>query len=86
MIMNQGWPKFGSTPADLVYQAPEELGHRYMALQKEVKVPAEAIGEGEVAERELEYIKPYLASHHAVSETNRWSFFTTTCARFGLGQ
>jgi hypothetical protein len=86
MIMNQGWPKLGSTPADLVYPAPDALGHRYMAWQKEVKVPAEAIGKGEVFEWELEYIRPYLASLHAVSETGRWSFFTTTSARFGLGQ
>jgi hypothetical protein len=86
MIMNQGWPRFGASPTELVYPAPQDLGNRYMAWQKEVKVPAEAIGEGEVAEWELEYIKPYLASHDAASETNRWSFFTTTFARFGLGQ
>lgn len=86
MIMNQGWPKFGATPADLVYPAPHDLGHRYMAWQKEVEVPAEAIEEGEAMEWCLIYIKPYLASHHAVSESERWSFFTTTSARFGLGQ
>jgi hypothetical protein len=39
MIMNQGWPRFGSTFADLVCPAPPDLGHRYMAWQNEVEVP-----------------------------------------------
>lgn len=86
MIMNQGLPGFGSAPADLVYPAPQDLGHRYMAWQKEVDVPAEAIGEGEVFEWHLEYFKPYFASQHAISNNERWTFFTTTSARFGLGQ
>ena len=86
MIMNRGRPGFGSTPDDLVYPAPKDLGHRYMAWQKEVEVPAEAIGEGIVAEWHLEYFKPYFASLHAVSNSERWSFFTTENGRFGFGQ
>lgn len=86
MIMNQGWPGFGSTPAGPIYPAPQDLGHRYMAWQKEVEVPAEAIGEGYVFEWHLEYFKPYFASHRAVSDEKRWSFFTTESARFGFGQ
>jgi hypothetical protein len=85
MIANQG-RSYGAYHADLGYPAPENLGDRYMAWQKEVEVPKEAVGPGIAFEWHQEYFKPYLASLHAFDNTEMWSFFTTQFGRFGLGQ
>lgn len=68
------------------YPAPSHYGHRYMAWQKEVEVPREAIGEGIEFECRLEYFKPFIASLTPFSENAKATFFTSRCGRFGIGQ
>jgi hypothetical protein len=86
MIANQGRSSYGLYYADLGYPAPQHLGDRYMAWQKEVDVPGEAIGPGVAFEWHLKYFKPYSTSRHAMENNGQWSFFTTKSGRFGLGQ
>jgi hypothetical protein len=86
MIVNQGRSSYGAYHADLRYPAPQYLGDRYMAWQKEIDIPDEAIGPGEAFEWHMKYIEPYFTSRHAMDNTGRWSFFTTRSGRFGLGQ
>jgi hypothetical protein len=86
MIANQGRSSCGVYYADLGYPAPQYLGDRYMAWQKEVDVPDEVVGLGVAFEWNLGYFKPYFTSRHAMENNGQWSFFTTEFGRFGLGQ
>jgi hypothetical protein len=86
LIANQGRSMYGEPSADLNCPADAWLGDRYMVWQKEAQMPEEEVGDGDPFEWYLEYIKPYLASIHAVCQSEKWSFFTTQDGRFGLGQ
>jgi hypothetical protein len=57
-----------------------------MAWQKETEVPSGETGDGDPFEWRMKYIEPYFTSLHAAHERGQSSFFTTTSARFGLGQ
>ena len=83
MIANQA--RSFSTPSPQ-YPAPADLGLRYMAYEKEIKVPSSAIGQGIEEEWRIEYFKPWFASHSAFHEDGQSQFFTTDKGRFGIGQ
>jgi hypothetical protein len=85
MIANQGRSAYGEPTADLNFPADSWLGDRYMVWQNEAKMPEAEVGDGERFEWEMKYIKPYLASIHAVCQSGTWGFFTTRHGRFGLG-
>jgi hypothetical protein len=86
LIANQGRSTYGEPSADLNCPADAWLGDRYMVWQKEAQMPEKEVGGGVLLKEELEYIEPYLASIHAVCQSEKWSFFTTKYGRFGLGQ
>lgn len=86
LIMNQGKSYPTSKTVKIEYPAPQHYGHRYMVWQKEAEVPSEEIGEGEVFEWHLEYMKPFFYSKHKHWERGLACFFATANKRFGLAQ
>lgn len=85
MIANQG--RYPGVSTDRVkYPAPTDLGLRFRASQKEMKVPESEIREGIREDWEMEYYKPWYTSVSTFTEREQSRFFVTKLGRFGLGQ